>query len=272
MKDIKIWQITSIIGHRLTGAANGRKAEQYVYDLIKSYAVQIEFQSFDARGWNRGVLHVEVKDGIAEGILDNVVPGKAVEQELFDIKGVVKDAVNGTPVEGVTILAVLKGTQVSFRGIGYTTHNQTINRENNNLTISLQPNETALSEVIVTALEINTDPNKSLEAYPDQFMAPALVNSVSYNMNRNRGFNNELMQVTVNVGDSEGKAFLHIVPDPDATLAGDKIINDGFGDMNLKNSSEYIFSTVRPPGNGDFMVFIFSEQAADGDTKPSEGD
>ncbi|MGJ1433113.1 SusD/RagB family nutrient-binding outer membrane lipoprotein [Sphingobacterium spiritivorum] len=55
--------------------------------------------------------------------------------------------------------------------------------------------------------EINTDPNKSLEAYPYQFMAPALVNSVSYNMNRNRGFNNELMQVTVNVGDSEGKVF-----------------------------------------------------------------
>ncbi|EFK59807.1 SusC/RagA family TonB-linked outer membrane protein [Sphingobacterium spiritivorum] len=114
------------------------------------------------------------QDGIAEGVLANAIPVKAVEQELFDIKGVVKDAVNGNPVEGVTILAgnksigktdengkfsfsVLKGTQVSFRGIGYTTHNQTINKENNNLTISLQPNETALSEVVVTALGIKRD-------------------------------------------------------------------------------------------------------------------
>ncbi|MGY5255087.1 M20/M25/M40 family metallo-hydrolase [Sphingobacterium spiritivorum] len=54
-------QITSTIGHRLTGSVNGRKAEQYVYDLIKSYGVQVEFQPFDARGWNRGELHVEVK-------------------------------------------------------------------------------------------------------------------------------------------------------------------------------------------------------------------
>ncbi|MGJ1444997.1 M20/M25/M40 family metallo-hydrolase [Sphingobacterium spiritivorum] len=54
-------EITSTIGHRLTGSANGRKAEQYVYDLIKSYGVKVEFQPFDARGWNRGPLRVEIK-------------------------------------------------------------------------------------------------------------------------------------------------------------------------------------------------------------------
>jgi len=55
--------------------------------------------------------------------------------------------------------------------------------------------------------EINTDPNNTPNALPQQLMAPALVNSLTYNMLRNRNFNNELMQVTVDMGDNEGKVF-----------------------------------------------------------------
>ena len=55
--------------------------------------------------------------------------------------------------------------------------------------------------------ELNTDPTKTTEAYPQQFMANALMKSVEYNMMRNRNFNNELMQVTVDPGDGDGKVF-----------------------------------------------------------------
>lgn len=55
--------------------------------------------------------------------------------------------------------------------------------------------------------KLNTDPTKTTEAYPDQFLANALINSLTYNMTRNRGYNNELMQVTVSIGDGEGKVF-----------------------------------------------------------------
>jgi hypothetical protein len=55
--------------------------------------------------------------------------------------------------------------------------------------------------------ETNTDPNNTPNALPQQLLAPALVNTVSYNMMRNRNFNNELMQVTVDMGDNEGKVF-----------------------------------------------------------------
>ena len=48
--------ITSTIGHRLTGSANGSKAEAYVYDLLKSYGLQVSFQSFSAQGWERESL------------------------------------------------------------------------------------------------------------------------------------------------------------------------------------------------------------------------
>lgn len=54
---------------------------------------------------------------------------------------------------------------------------------------------------------LNMDPTGTTKAYPYQFMANALINSVSLNMNRNRTFNNELMQVTVAIGDGDGKVF-----------------------------------------------------------------
>ncbi|MBW8682942.1 SusD/RagB family nutrient-binding outer membrane lipoprotein [Chitinophaga rhizophila] len=54
---------------------------------------------------------------------------------------------------------------------------------------------------------INTDPNATPIALPEQLMAPALVSTLSYNMLRNRNFNNELMQVTVDASDAEGKVF-----------------------------------------------------------------
>lgn len=55
--------------------------------------------------------------------------------------------------------------------------------------------------------QINTDPNGTSNAQPQQLLAPALVNTLTINMLRSRNFNNELMQVTVDPGDSEGKVF-----------------------------------------------------------------
>jgi hypothetical protein len=53
----------------------------------------------------------------------------------------------------------------------------------------------------------NTNPNNTTNALPQQLLAPALVNTMTYNMIRNRNFNNELMQVTVNMSDAEGQVF-----------------------------------------------------------------
>jgi hypothetical protein len=55
--------------------------------------------------------------------------------------------------------------------------------------------------------EINTDPNNTPNALPRQLLTPALISTLNYNMLRNRNFNNELMQVTVDLGDGEGKVF-----------------------------------------------------------------
>ncbi|ADY53713.1 hypothetical protein Pedsa_3177 [Pseudopedobacter saltans DSM 12145] len=55
--------------------------------------------------------------------------------------------------------------------------------------------------------DINTDPNTTTDALPEQLLAPALVNTLNYNMIRSRNFNNELMQVTVDMSDAEGRVF-----------------------------------------------------------------
>lgn len=49
------------IGHRLTGSANGKKAEQYVFDLLRSYGYKnVRFQPFEVESWSRGTVHLDV--------------------------------------------------------------------------------------------------------------------------------------------------------------------------------------------------------------------
>ena len=55
--------------------------------------------------------------------------------------------------------------------------------------------------------EINTNPNTSPKVQPENLLAPALTKVVGYNMNRSQRLTNELMQVTVNMGDGEGRIF-----------------------------------------------------------------
>jgi len=66
---------------------------------------------------------------------------------------------------------------------------------------------TALSSCDKGFEEINTDPINILNTTPDKLLAPALVNTLSANMSRNRSFNNELMQVTVSLSDGDGTVF-----------------------------------------------------------------
>lgn len=55
--------------------------------------------------------------------------------------------------------------------------------------------------------EVNTDPLGQSTVEAHQLMAPTMVNLMATNMLRNRNFNNELMQVTVDMGDAEGRVF-----------------------------------------------------------------
>ena len=87
----------------------------------------------------------------------------------------------------------------------------------------MKKNKNTIVSVILTVLcistlsctkdftEVNTNPigKKTSEAH--QLLAPALVNILSTNMSRNWSFNNQLMQVTVEINDSEGRVFRYDV-------------------------------------------------------------
>ncbi|GAB2699080.1 SusD/RagB family nutrient-binding outer membrane lipoprotein [Mucilaginibacter koreensis] len=55
--------------------------------------------------------------------------------------------------------------------------------------------------------KVNTDPIGISNALPQQLLAPALAATLNANMQRNRNFNNELMQVTVNQTDDDAAIF-----------------------------------------------------------------
>lgn len=54
-------EATESIGHRLTGSANGAKAEAYAYKLLKSYGYDVRYQPFEVESWSR--LSNETKIG-----------------------------------------------------------------------------------------------------------------------------------------------------------------------------------------------------------------
>ena len=52
---------TSTMGHRLTGSANGKKAEDYAFNLLKSYGfTDVKYQPFEVESWSRGTLQVRI--------------------------------------------------------------------------------------------------------------------------------------------------------------------------------------------------------------------
>lgn len=55
--------------------------------------------------------------------------------------------------------------------------------------------------------ELAVNPNTSDHALPQALLAPAITSVVAANMSRSQRITNELMQVTVNTGDQDGKIF-----------------------------------------------------------------
>jgi hypothetical protein len=54
---------TETIGHRLTGSANGKKAEEFAYNLLKSYGyTDVRYQPFEVESWSRGTLSVTISE------------------------------------------------------------------------------------------------------------------------------------------------------------------------------------------------------------------
>ncbi len=52
------------IGHRLTGSANGAKAETYAYNLLKAYGCEVRYQPFEVESWSRKTIAVKIGNSV----------------------------------------------------------------------------------------------------------------------------------------------------------------------------------------------------------------
>lgn len=89
---------TEKIGHRLTGSANGTKAEEQAYNLFKSYGFEVKYQPFEVESWDRKTLTVKI--GSDKNVLSAI---KAVSLAHSPVKanviGELIDVGNGLEVD-----------------------------------------------------------------------------------------------------------------------------------------------------------------------------
>lgn len=81
-------KITSDIGHRLTGSENGAEAEQYTYELLKSYGYEdVQFHQFEVEAWARDSVRLEINnEEVKEVVSLGHSPVSAdVEHEVIDV-------------------------------------------------------------------------------------------------------------------------------------------------------------------------------------------
>ncbi len=81
-------KLTTDIGHRLTGSGNGKQAEQYTYDLLKSYGFEnVQFHEFEVEAWSRDTVGLAINgENVPEVVSLGQSPVDAdVEAQLVDI-------------------------------------------------------------------------------------------------------------------------------------------------------------------------------------------
>jgi hypothetical protein len=115
------------IGHRLTGSDNGKKAEEYAFNLLKSYGYQVKYQPFEVESWSRGTIKTQVVSGTSSQLIKSVslahAPVKAdVQTQLADLgNGLEEDYIaNPNKVKGkiaLVYLGILSGSKNGLKNL-----------------------------------------------------------------------------------------------------------------------------------------------------------
>src|ERR1051325_8821641 len=89
-------EATGTIGHRLTGSANGAKAEEYAYNKFKEYGFDdVQYQEFEVEAWSRGDIDLQIDGQKVPAVTLGHSPVKA------DVSGEVVDMGNGLEADYV---------------------------------------------------------------------------------------------------------------------------------------------------------------------------
>ena len=102
---------TETIGHRATGTTNGKKAEDFAANLLKSYGFDVEFQEFTFNGWDRKSLKLTIDGKDIESVALAHSPAKA------KLKGELIDLGNGLEEDYIHVKEQVKG-KIVFAALG----------------------------------------------------------------------------------------------------------------------------------------------------------
>jgi carboxypeptidase Q len=87
---------TKSIGHRLTGSANGEKAEEYAFKLLKSYGfTDVVYQPFEVEAWMRDTVTLSIAPGSSDNFRDVPVVSLAHSPVESNLQGQIVDVGNG---------------------------------------------------------------------------------------------------------------------------------------------------------------------------------
>lgn len=84
------------IGHRLTGSPNGAKAEEYAFNLLKSYGfTDVRYEPFEVEAWSRDTVTLQVVPNHSDNYREVPVVALAHSPVSARVRGEIVDVGNG---------------------------------------------------------------------------------------------------------------------------------------------------------------------------------
>ncbi len=84
------------IGHRLTGSPNGKRVEEYAYNLFKSYGFRdVKYQGFEVEAWARDTVTLAIAPNKSDNFKDVEVVALAMTPLESKVSGSIVDVGNG---------------------------------------------------------------------------------------------------------------------------------------------------------------------------------
>jgi len=111
-------EATKTIGHRLTGSANGEKAEEYAFKLLKSYGfTDVAYQPFEVEAWMRDTVTLSIAPGSSDNFRDVPVVSLAHSPVDAKLQGEIVDVGNGLEEDFEAVKDKVKG-KIALANIG----------------------------------------------------------------------------------------------------------------------------------------------------------
>jgi carboxypeptidase Q len=106
------------IGHRLTGSANGKKAEDYAYSLLKNYGYfNVKYNPFQVEAWSRDTVTLQIAPANSDDFRSVQVTALASTPVESNIQGAIVDCGNGLEADFERIGSKVAG-KVALINIG----------------------------------------------------------------------------------------------------------------------------------------------------------